>query len=104
MRLAALRTHALGLPHTTVVKQWGENLVFKVAGKMFLIVSLDGAFQPQIERKRVFFVAPPVPGETGQDTVPAYSVLSNQSAERVSGQRMPHWQEAIDRYLESRRA
>ena len=25
-----------------MVKQWGETLVFKVAGKMFLIVSLDG--------------------------------------------------------------
>lgn len=42
MRLAAIRSFALGLPHATVVKQWGENLVFKVAAKMFLIVSLDG--------------------------------------------------------------
>jgi|SRR5882724_518378 len=42
MRLPALRHFALGLPHATVVKQWGENLVFKVAGKMFLIISLDG--------------------------------------------------------------
>jgi predicted DNA-binding protein (MmcQ/YjbR family) len=42
MRLAALRAYALGLPHTTVVKQWGECLVFKVAGKMFLIIALDG--------------------------------------------------------------
>jgi predicted DNA-binding protein (MmcQ/YjbR family) len=42
MRLGALRSFALGLPHTTVVKQWGECLVFKVAGKMFLLLSLDG--------------------------------------------------------------
>lgn len=42
MRLHALRQFALSLPQTTVVKQWGENLVFKVAGKMFLIVGLDG--------------------------------------------------------------
>jgi predicted DNA-binding protein (MmcQ/YjbR family) len=42
MRLPTLRTFALSLPHTTVVKQWGEHLVFKVAGKMFLIVGLDG--------------------------------------------------------------
>ena len=42
MRLDGFRSFALALPHTTVVKQWGENLVFKVAGKMFLIVSLDG--------------------------------------------------------------
>ena len=41
MRLAALRTFAIGLPHTTFVKQWGECLVFKVAGKMFLIIALD---------------------------------------------------------------
>jgi predicted DNA-binding protein (MmcQ/YjbR family) len=42
MRLHALRQFALALPHTTVVKQWGEHLVFKVAGKMFLLVGLDG--------------------------------------------------------------
>jgi predicted DNA-binding protein (MmcQ/YjbR family) len=42
MRLETLRAFALAQPHTTVVKQWGECLVFKVAGKMFLIVALDG--------------------------------------------------------------
>jgi len=41
MRLHAVRSFALGLPHTTVVKQWGETLVFKVGGKMFLILCLD---------------------------------------------------------------
>ncbi len=41
MRLADLRAFALGLAHTTFVKQWGECLVFKVAGKMFLIIALD---------------------------------------------------------------
>jgi predicted DNA-binding protein (MmcQ/YjbR family) len=41
MRLASLRVFALGMPHATVVRQWGEHLVFKVAGKMFLLVSLD---------------------------------------------------------------
>ena len=41
MRLPALRHFALSLPHTTWVKQWGECLVFKVAGKMFLIIALD---------------------------------------------------------------
>jgi len=43
MRLERLHTFALGLPHTTVVKQWGECLVFKVAGKMFVILVLDGS-------------------------------------------------------------
>lgn len=42
MRLPALRQFALSLPQTTWVKQWGECLVFKVAGKMFLIIALEG--------------------------------------------------------------
>ena len=41
MRLDRLKSFALGLPQTSVVKQWGEHLVFKVAGKMFLITSED---------------------------------------------------------------
>lgn len=41
MRLPELKTYALALPQTTVVKQWGECLVYKVGGKMFLILSLD---------------------------------------------------------------
>ncbi|AOS44703.1 hypothetical protein Verru16b_01770 [Lacunisphaera limnophila] len=41
MRLARLQSYALSLPHTTFVKQWGECLVGKVAGKMFLILVLD---------------------------------------------------------------
>ena len=43
MRLERLNTFALSLPHTTVVKQWGECLVFKIANKMFLILVLDGS-------------------------------------------------------------
>ena len=43
MRLESLKACALALPHTAFGKQWGEHLVFKVAGKMFLIVALDGA-------------------------------------------------------------
>ena len=42
MRLPSLRQFALSLPQTTVVKQWGECLVFKVVGKMFLVIVLDG--------------------------------------------------------------
>jgi predicted DNA-binding protein (MmcQ/YjbR family) len=41
MRLDRLKTFALGLPQTTVVKQWGEVLVHKVAGKMFFLIALD---------------------------------------------------------------
>ena len=41
MRLDRLKVFVLALPHATMVKQWGENLVCKIGGKMFLIVSLD---------------------------------------------------------------
>lgn len=41
MQLAQLKRLGLSFPHATVVKQWGETLVFKVGGKMFLILSLD---------------------------------------------------------------
>lgn len=41
MRLQVLRQFALSLPQTTWVKQWGECLVYKVAGKMFLILVLE---------------------------------------------------------------
>ncbi len=42
MRLDRLKSFALSLPQTTWVRQWGECLVYKVAGKMFLIIGLDG--------------------------------------------------------------
>jgi predicted DNA-binding protein (MmcQ/YjbR family) len=42
MRLDRLQSFVLSLPQTTFVKQWGECLVHKVAGKMFLIIVLDG--------------------------------------------------------------
>jgi predicted DNA-binding protein (MmcQ/YjbR family) len=38
----AIRTHCLSLPHTTEVVQWGDHLLFKVGGKMFCIITLDG--------------------------------------------------------------
>ncbi len=41
MRLDRLKAFALSLPQTTVVKQWGEILVHKVAGKMFFLIALD---------------------------------------------------------------
>lgn len=41
MRLDRLKSFALALPQTTVVSQWG-GLVFKVAGKVFFMISLDG--------------------------------------------------------------
>jgi dTDP-4-dehydrorhamnose reductase len=35
---------------------------------------------------------------------PAYSVLGNQFYEHVTGAPLPHWQDAVDRYLETRLA
>lgn len=42
MLLERLQSFTLALPHVTVVAQWG-GLVYKVAGKVFLVLSLDGS-------------------------------------------------------------
>ncbi|MSU69712.1 MAG: MmcQ/YjbR family DNA-binding protein [Opitutaceae bacterium] len=42
MRRHGLGRFALSRPHPVVVQEWGEKLVFKVAGRMFLLISLDG--------------------------------------------------------------
>lgn len=41
MRLARLKAHALGHPGATATLQWDNDLVFKVAGKMFFVLGLD---------------------------------------------------------------
>ena len=38
----AIRDHCLALPHVTEVVRWGGHLLFKVGGKMFAIIDLDG--------------------------------------------------------------
>jgi predicted DNA-binding protein (MmcQ/YjbR family) len=38
----SIRNHCLGLPHVTEVVQWGSHLLFKVGGKMFAMIDLDG--------------------------------------------------------------
>jgi predicted DNA-binding protein (MmcQ/YjbR family) len=38
----AIRKHCLSLPHATEIVQWGDHLLFKVGGKMFAIIELDG--------------------------------------------------------------
>lgn len=35
------REYCLALPHTTEKVQWGDNLVFKVGGKMYAVVALE---------------------------------------------------------------
>jgi predicted DNA-binding protein (MmcQ/YjbR family) len=37
-----IRNHCLSLPHVTEVVRWGDHLLFKVGGKMFAIIELDG--------------------------------------------------------------
>ena len=43
MNLESIRAHCLSLPHVTESVQWGDNLVFKVGGKMFLLANLEPA-------------------------------------------------------------
>ena len=38
----SIREHCLGLPHVTEIVQWEEHLLFKIGGKMFAIIALDG--------------------------------------------------------------
>ena len=37
-----IREHCLSLPHATETVQWEDHLLFKVGGKMFAIIALDG--------------------------------------------------------------
>jgi predicted DNA-binding protein (MmcQ/YjbR family) len=37
-----IRDHCLGLPHVSEIVRWGDNLLFKVGGKMFAMIALDG--------------------------------------------------------------
>lgn len=41
MKLDWLRLHCLSFPHTTQQIQWGSDLVFKVAGKMFAVMPTE---------------------------------------------------------------
>jgi predicted DNA-binding protein (MmcQ/YjbR family) len=41
MSLDWVRTYCLSLPHATETIQWGNDLVFKVCGKMFTVVALE---------------------------------------------------------------
>jgi len=41
MSIDWLRSFCLSLPHTTEQIQWGDNLVFKVGGKMYAVAALE---------------------------------------------------------------
>jgi predicted DNA-binding protein (MmcQ/YjbR family) len=41
MRLEALRSYCLSLPHTQEKIQWGDHLLFTVEGKMYCITTFE---------------------------------------------------------------
>jgi len=43
MDIESVRAHCLSFPHVTENVQWGNDLVFKIAGKMFAVAVLEGA-------------------------------------------------------------
>ena len=43
MDIETVRTYCLSFPHATENVQWGNDLVFKIAGKMFAVGVLEGA-------------------------------------------------------------
>lgn len=43
MEIEWVRQYCLSLAHTTEVVQWGDDLVFKVAGKMYAVMPLEPA-------------------------------------------------------------
>jgi predicted DNA-binding protein (MmcQ/YjbR family) len=43
MDTESVRAYFLSFPHATENEQWGNDLVFKIAGKMFAVMVLEGA-------------------------------------------------------------
>ena len=43
MDVESVRGHCLSFPHVTEVVLWGNDLVFKIGGKMFAVIGLDSA-------------------------------------------------------------
>ena len=43
MDIESVCAHCLSFPHVTENVQWGDDLVFKIAGKMFAVAVLEGA-------------------------------------------------------------
>jgi predicted DNA-binding protein (MmcQ/YjbR family) len=43
MDIEWVRRYCLSLPHATESVQWGSDLVFKIAGKMFAVTALEPA-------------------------------------------------------------
>ena len=41
MEIEWVRRYCMALPHTTEKVQWGNDLVFKIAGKMYAVAALE---------------------------------------------------------------
>jgi predicted DNA-binding protein (MmcQ/YjbR family) len=41
MNVEWVRRHCLSFPHTTESVQWGDNLIFKIGGRIYAIASLE---------------------------------------------------------------
>ena len=41
MEIEGLRQYCLALPHSTETVQWGNDLVFKIGGKMYAVLPLE---------------------------------------------------------------
>src|SRR5437660_3069351 len=41
MNIDWIRQYCLSLPHTTETVQWSDDLVFKIAGKMYAVAALE---------------------------------------------------------------
>jgi predicted DNA-binding protein (MmcQ/YjbR family) len=51
MNLDSIRRFCLSLPHATENVQWGDDLVFKVGGKMFAVANLNRAQATKVSFK-----------------------------------------------------
>ena len=51
MNIESVRAYCLSFPHATENVQWGADLVFKIGGKMFAVVSLDAATEHRMSFK-----------------------------------------------------
>ena len=45
MNSASIREYCLSLPHTTEMVQWGDDLLFKIGGKMFAVMVLEPKYE-----------------------------------------------------------
>jgi predicted DNA-binding protein (MmcQ/YjbR family) len=51
MNIEKFRKHCLSMPGTTETVQWGNDLVFKVGGRMFAVAALDVAASHRVSFK-----------------------------------------------------